>query len=622
MALQTKTITGSTSSNWIFETVVTENSTSIENNTSSVTVEHFLSHHWAGSYLAGTCTVNWNCNGQEESETKTINSGSLSSYQKFSLGSRTFTVRHNSDGKKIVSVGGSMSTTQFNPNSASSSGSMELTTIPRASDIAVSNTDLGQNIPITIGKKVDTFTSTLTYTIGKLTGTIVEKTNLSNYPWVMTSTLINQIKKAYPNSGSYTKGGIEAKVTCKTYNGTTLIGSKDATFKLYINDKPTISSAVRTELNTKIKALTTNVLRHASQNKFTITATAPTGATITGYRVKNGIQDSGLSTSNIVNLNDIQTYYEESNVLKTKFIVTCVDSRGNESEEFPVVCNFTNYIPVSINKTDVTLKRSSGTSNDCKIYATGNFFNGKIGTTDNTIAFKVRSKLKNATTWGNWITLSTTYTDNTFKVNNVAISATFDYTKNYDIELMATDKIGESDDYSKVFVSSVPTEKHHSKGVWIRELSTDKFKIGNNELAENKKMFSNSDISAYTCNYLNERLKYSETETVIGEWIDGKPLYQKVLKITSTVNSTSTDFAHNIENVDLIFVKEAFVNQVSSSDYDGWSWSLPVTLYQSNTEEDKLSVAASRWGVRFYVQTAWGTAWIKYVVLNYTKTTD
>ena len=620
MALQTKTITGSTSSNWIFETIVTENSTSIENNTSSVTVEHFLSHHYAGSYLAGSCTVNWNCNGQEESETKTINSGSLSSYQKFSLGSRTFTVRHNSDGKKIVSVGGSMSTTQFNPNSASSSGSMELTTIPRASDIAVSNTDLGQNIPITIGKKVDTFTSTLTYTIGTLTGTIVEKTNLSNYPWVMSSTLINQIKNAYSNTGSYAKGGIEAKVTCKTYNGTTLIGSKDATFKLYITDKPTISSAVRTELNTKIKALTTNVLRHASQNKFTITATAPTGATITGYRVKNGIQDSGLSTSNIVNLNDIQTYYEESNVLKTKFIVTCVDSRGNESEEFPVVCNFTNYIQVSINKTDVSIKRSSGTSNDCKIYATGNFFNGKIGTTSNTIAFKARYKLKTATTWSSWITLSTTYTDNTFKVNNVAISATFDYTKNYDIELMATDKIGESDDYSKVFVSSAPTEKHHSKGAWIRELSTDKFKIGNNELAENKKAFSNSDISAYTCNYLNERLKYSENETVIGEWM-GKPLYQKVLKITSTVNSDNTDFAHGIENVDLIFVKEAFVNQ-TQGDYNGWTYPIPVTLYMSNTEEDKLSVAVSRWGVRFYVQTAWETAWIKYVVLNYTKTTD
>lgn len=477
MALQTKTITGSTSSNWIFETIVIENSTSIENNTSSVTVEHFLSHHYAGSYLAGSCTVKWNCNGQEESETKTINSGSLSSYQKFSLGSRTFTVSHNSDGKKIVSVGGSMSTTQFNPNSASSSGSMELTTIPRASDIAVSNTDLGQNIPITIGKKVDSFTSTLTYTIGSLTGTIVNKTILSNYPWVMTSTLINQIKNAYPSSGSYTKGGIEAKVTCKTYNGNTLIGSKEATFKLYIVDKPTISNVVRTELNTKISALTTSVLRHASQNKFTITATAPTGATIVSYRVRNGTQDSGLSTSNIVNLNDIQDYYEENSVLKTKFIITCVDSRGNESVEYPVICNFINYIPVSINKTDVTLKRSTGTSNDCKLYATGNFYNGKFGSTSNVITFKYRYKLKTSSTWGNWTTISATYTNNAFKINNQKISGTFDYKENYDFELMATDKIGDTDDYSTVFATSVAIAKYHKNGADFIGLTVNKYTV-------------------------------------------------------------------------------------------------------------------------------------------------
>ena len=89
----------------------------------------------------------------------------------------------------------------------------------------------------------------------------------------------------------------------------------------------------------------------------------------------------------------------------------------------------------------------------------------------------MRYKLKEQTEYSAWTTLSTTYIDNTFKVDNVAISATFDYTKNYDIELMATDKIGESDDYNKVFVSSVPTEKHHSKGAWIRELSFEKADI-------------------------------------------------------------------------------------------------------------------------------------------------
>lgn len=487
---QSKTIIGSTSSSsWTWKQVINEyfeedSSNSnyyITSNKSIIVVQSYIgvANGKPSASFGGSAATNIKCESDNRSKSQSwiyqsfwINPGAWKLIQE-----EEFTVEHNSNGKKTISVSSGLSTTSFNPNSASASGSVELTIIPRASDIAVSNTDLGQNIPITIGKKVDTFTSTLTYTIGTLTGTIVEKTNLSNYPWVMSSTLINQIKNAYSNTGSYAKGGVEAKVTCKTYNGTTLIGSKDATFKLYITDKPTISSAVRTELNTKIKALTTNVLRHVSQNKFTITASAPTGASITGYRVKNGTQDSGLSTSNVVNLNDIQTYYEESNVLKTKFIVTCVDSRGNESEEFPVVCNFTNYIQVSIIKTDVTIKRSSGTSNDCKIYATGNFFNGKIGTTSNTIAFKVRSKLKTATTWGNWITVSTTYTGNTFKVNNVTIAGTFNYNKNYDFELMATDKIGESDDYSKVFVSSIPTEKHHSKGVWIRELSFEKADI-------------------------------------------------------------------------------------------------------------------------------------------------
>ena len=473
------TINGSTNnSQWTFKLEVSEGEYDLENNNSLVTVTMYLGRTSSRSYFGGNYTGNITIDGDSHDLSGEVPYPTYIDGGKwYPVASWSKTVNHNADGSKKISVSASLSSNYFTPSSSTASGEVELTTIPRASDIAVSNTDLGQNIPIVIGKKSDIFTSTLTYTIGTLTGAIVEKTSLSNYPWVMSTTLINQIKNAYPNSGSYAKGGIEVKITCKTYNGSILIGSKETTFKLYITDKPTISSATRAELNTRISALTTSVLRHVSQNKFTISANAPTGATITGYRVKNGTQDSGLSTSNIVNLNDIQAYYTESNTLKTKFVVTCIDSRGNESSEFPVVCNFINYIPVSINKTDVSIKRSSGTSTDCKIYLTGNFFNAKIGTTANTITFKVRYKLKTSTTWGSWTTVATTYSGNTFKVNNIAISGTFDYTENYDFELMTTDKIGESDDYSKVFISSVPTEKHHSKGAWIRELSFEKADI-------------------------------------------------------------------------------------------------------------------------------------------------
>lgn len=497
-------------------------------------------------------------NGQWETvKTISVNSGSYSfndnNYQTWVSGSNISIAHKNNGTQKMritFSVDGKLSS--YYPV-GSISKEIDLPTIPRASDIAISNTDLGQNIPITIGKKVDSFTSTLTYTIGTLTGAIVEKTNLSNYPWVMGEELISQIKNAYPNTGSYAKGGIETKVTCKTYNGNTLIGSKEATFKLYITDKPVISSVTRTELNSNILALTTNVLRHASQNKFTISANAPTGATITGYRVKNGTQDSGLSTSNVVNLNDIQTYYEENNALKTKFIVTCVDSRGNESEEYPVVCDFINYIQVSINKTDVSLKRSSGTSTDCKIYLTGNFFNGKIGTTDNIISFKVRYKLKEETEYNAWATLLTTYIDNTFKVDNVAIAGTFDYTKNYDFELMATDKIGEYDDYTNVFVNSVPTEKHHSKGAWIRELSTDKLTVNDlealviHETGTNEKgswiKFTNGDM---ICDFIEE-LTVAVTETW-GSWYVGVFQPHEFPVPFINVPTVSASLVHNSPN--------------------------------------------------------------------------
>lgn len=482
---QTKTIDGTTSSSsyWTWKQVISEyfDDDYLETNKSIVVVQTYMgvaSGKTTGSF-GGTATTNITCAGDSRSRSQTwiyqsfyINPGSWKLIQE-----ESFTIAHGNDGKKSISVSSSLSTSDFSPNSASASGTMELTTIPRASDVAVANTDLGQNIPITIGKKVDSFTSTLSYTIGSLTGTIVEKTSLSNYPWVMTSSLINSIKKAYPNSGSYASGGISATITCKTYNGTTLIGTKEATFKLYITDKPTISNVVRTELNSKISALTTSVLRHASQNQFTITATAPTGATIASYRVKNGTQDSGLSTSNVVNLNDIQTYYTENSTSKTKFIIACVDSRGNESEEYPLVCNFINYIQVAINKTDVVIKRTSGTSTDCKIYLTGNFFNGKIGSTSNSITLKCRYKLKTSSTWGSWITLTTTSTDNTFKANNVSISGTFDYKENYDFEIISTDSIGESDSYSKVFANSVAIAKVHKNGVDFIGLSVQGYMI-------------------------------------------------------------------------------------------------------------------------------------------------
>lgn len=57
-------------------------------------------------------------------------------------------------------------------------------------------------------------------------------------------------------------------------------------------------------------------------------------------------------------------------------------------------------------------------------------------------------------------------------------------------------------------------------------------------------------------------IPYSTTERRIGTWIDGKPLYEKV--ITGTTGSTTdgnistTEVNTNISNIDKFFIREAF----------------------------------------------------------------
>lgn len=54
-------------------------------------------------------------------------------------------------------------------------------------------------------------------------------------------------------------------------------------------------------------------------------------------------------------------------------------------------------------------------------------------------------------------------------------------------------------------------------------------------------------------------VNYSTTEQVIGRWIDGKPLYQKTFSFTLSQNTSKSykEYAHNISNVDIIFISDA-----------------------------------------------------------------
>ena len=77
--------------------------------------------------------------------------------------------------------------------------------------------------------------------------------------------------------------------------------------------------------------------------------------------------------------------------------------------------------------------------------------------------------------------------------------------------------------------------------------------------AQVKNAETNSTEDVYSCNYVNQKAEeisaisnYSEEEQVVGTWVDGKPLYRKVINFGAFPNDTEILVAHNIANVNQI----------------------------------------------------------------------
>jgi len=50
----------------------------------------------------------------------------------------------------------------------------------------------------------------------------------------------------------------------------------------------------------------------------------------------------------------------------------------------------------------------------------------------------------------------------------------------------------------------------------------------------------------------NRRFKYSTEEQIVGEWIDGRPVYQKTIEFGELPNNSTKNVAHNISNLERV----------------------------------------------------------------------
>lgn len=124
-----------------------------------------------------------------------------------------------------------------------------------------------------------------------------------------------------------------------------------------------------------------------------------------------------------------------------------------------------------------------------------------------------------------------------------------------------------------------------------------------------------SDTDTYSCNYINSMDKYSTNEIKTNKiWIDGKPIYRKVLNIGTVDFYSSTDnhFTHGIDDLDTM------LNVTYSMYFPGDNcyykqWDKIITIKSSSTRVSFTTSSMSGTYVRFTN--------VK-IVLEYTKTTD
>ena len=307
-------------------------------------------------------------------------------YNGTSVASGTTKITHNADGTKSFSLSIEAGVYTY-AVSVTASGTHTLDTIPRASTVSATNTNLNSASTITITRASSSFTHTLTYSFGSTTGTIVSKTTSTSVSWTPALTLANQIPNAV--SGTCT-------ITCDTYNGSTKIGSKTCTLTLTVpaSVKPTMTSVTATRVDGDVPAAWAIYVQNKSKATVTINGAAGAyGSTISSYSISGGGYSSTASsfTTGLLAASGTIT-----------FTAKVTDSRGRVSDAKTVSISVVAYSAPSFSSYISQRATSAGVINDDGTYIRGLIsFSYATCSSKNTITCATYYKKSSATSWTN-----------------------------------------------------------------------------------------------------------------------------------------------------------------------------------------------------------------------------
>lgn len=422
---------------------VSEKSYSIENNTSQV-------EWWVG---IRSNTAYHNHYGLAETYTVVINGSTVhSAVHKPTVGngqtvwvaSGTATVGHNADGSKTVAVSASFNNADrgtYLPTTGSCSGSLKLTTIPRATVPSVDkpSLDCGSVIKFTGTSASSNFSHKLYSSWNgeeKLIATLDKGSTAVSYSY----TIPTSWEKNMPNTTSAI-----ATFILETLNGNTVIGRKsiNATVQVRSGIVPTVGNPTIEDTNS-ISEVMGLYVQSQSCIKFTIPTSGNQGSTITSVSTKfNGQTYSGstFTTQAIQNSSTLS------------YTITVTDSRGRTATKSGSI-NVVAYNPPSL--TNVSAKRANSSyaiDESSGTYALLHFKVGFTGLSNkNVTSFYIQYRASGASSWTKINSWANNYTlEQDYKAGNLFTSTT----TTYEIAFGVKDKF--MSDYSWQIVTVTPT---------------------------------------------------------------------------------------------------------------------------------------------------------------------
>lgn len=349
------------------------------------------------------------------------------------LFSKDYGIGHNGDGTKQVTINAKLSLNIGGYGEASWGTNYGLPRIPRASSSSDITGTLGKALTININRASGSFTHTVKYNFGALSGTIGTGVGTS-ISWTPPMSLATAMPAKTTDWGN---------ITIETYNGNSKIGSKTYRMTLTVPDSviPSLGSITLAETNTIAKQLLNSdsmFVQNQSNIKVTFNSAAGnTGSSITSYKAQIVGKTNACSSNN----GTLGTMNYSGAVTVEAWVV---DSRGRSSNKVTKQVTIMDYTPPAIY---FTATRGNDTASANKVIVS------RTATISRLLVNNVqKNTFKLEFSYGAYGTSDHTpdsganinQTTGTYSItrSNAVMSATFDVGKSYKIYGRLTDAFG------------------------------------------------------------------------------------------------------------------------------------------------------------------------------------